>query len=159
LPSPAPIKPALAVAGSESEQLVVFTLGGEPYGLPITRVQEIIRYTTPRSVPDAAFGIRGVINLRSKIIPVGDTRELLGVHASGDEDHQNVVIVETAAGPCGLIVDAVTEVISVDAGSVDGATRGRGTRGIARVGDRLLIVVEVDELFPHSLEGALREAA
>jgi purine-binding chemotaxis protein CheW len=137
----------------------VFTLGGEPYGLPITRVQEIIRYTPPRSVPDAAFGIRGVINLRSKIIPVGDTRELLGVQAFGDADHANVVIVETAGGPCGLIVDAVTEVISVDADAIDDASRGRGTSGIARVGERLLIIVEVDELFPETFEGALREAA
>jgi purine-binding chemotaxis protein CheW len=152
-------KPAVANAGTGLDQLVVFTLGGEPYGLPITRVQEIIRYTPPRSVPDAAFGIRGVINLRSKIIPVGDTRELLGVHGFGDEDHTNIVIVETTGGPCGLIVDAVTEVISVAADAIDASTRGRGTRGIARVGERLLIVVEVDEIFPQTDEGALREAA
>ena len=53
-------------------QLVVFSLGSEGYGLPITQVQEIIRYTRPRTVPAATATVSGVINLRSKVIPVCD---------------------------------------------------------------------------------------
>ena len=144
-----------------TEQLVVFTLDGEAYGLPITRVQEIIRYTTPRAVPDSDRGIRGVICLRSKVIPVVDTRELLGVFPANDEEHANVVIVDSAFGSCGLIVDAVTEVIRIDCASIDTDSGTRVTRGIAQVGEQLLIVIDVDELLPsmtHST-AAFAEAA
>jgi chemotaxis signal transduction protein len=57
---------------SETRQLVIFTLADEEYALPITRVQEIIRYTQPRSVASSTPWIRGVINLRGKIVPVCD---------------------------------------------------------------------------------------
>jgi purine-binding chemotaxis protein CheW len=131
-----------------TEQLVVFTLDGEAYGLPITRVQEIIRYTTPRAVPDADRGIRGVICLRSKVIPVVDTRELLGVFPAGGDEHANVVIVDSPVGPCGLIVDAVTEVIRIDCNAIDTDSGTRVTRGIAQVGEQLLVVIDVDQLLP-----------
>jgi purine-binding chemotaxis protein CheW len=131
-----------------TEQLVVFTLDGEAYGLPITRVQEIIRYTTPRAVPDSDRGIRGVICLRSKVIPVVDTRELLGVFPAGGDEHANVVIVDSPVGPCGLIVDAVTEVIRIDCNAIDTDSGTRVTRGIAQVGEQLLVVIDVDQLLP-----------
>jgi purine-binding chemotaxis protein CheW len=131
-----------------TEQLVVFTLDGEAYGLSITRVQEIIRYTTPRAVPDSDRGIRGVICLRSKVIPVVDTRELLGVFPAGGDEHANVVIVDSPVGPCGLIVDAVTEVIRIDCNAIDTDSGTRVTRGIAQVGEQLLVVIDVDQLLP-----------
>jgi len=145
----------------DSEQFVVFTLDNEAYGLPITRVQEIIRYTTPRTIPDSEPGIRGVICLRSKIIPVGDTRELLGIMSVSDEEESNVVIVESASGPCGLIVDAVTEVIRVDVDAIETDSSTRATSGIARIGDKLLVVIDVDALLPslNTMMIALPEAA
>ena len=55
-------------------QLVVFALGDEEYGLPITQVQEIIRFSQPRTIPNPHASIRGVINLRGRIIPVCDLK-------------------------------------------------------------------------------------
>jgi purine-binding chemotaxis protein CheW len=79
-------------------QLVVFSLGDEEYALPITDVQEIIRYTEPRAVASEAPWIRGVISLRGKIIPVCDLAARLGLPADG-EPHANIVIVETPTAP------------------------------------------------------------
>ena len=67
-------------------QLVVFSLGAEEYGLPITTVQEIIRYTRPRTAPAASAMVSGVINLRSKVIPVCDLGQALGLSAEPATD-------------------------------------------------------------------------
>jgi chemotaxis signal transduction protein len=69
---------------SDTRQLVIFSLAREEYALPITRVQEIIRYTQPRSVASSAPWIRGVINLRGKIVPVSDLAMRL---ASADSEY------------------------------------------------------------------------
>jgi purine-binding chemotaxis protein CheW len=60
-------------------QLVVFALGDEEYGLPITQVQEIIRFSEPRTIPNPHAAIRGVINLRGRILPVCDLKLQLNV--------------------------------------------------------------------------------
>jgi hypothetical protein len=77
-------------------QLVVFALGDEEYGLPITQVQEIIRFSEPRSIPNPHASIRGVINLRGRIIPVCDLKLQLDVHAAERPDSAcEIVIVES----------------------------------------------------------------
>ena len=131
-----------------TRQLVIFSLGSEEYALPITRVQEIIRYTEPRSVASQTPWIRGVINLRGKIVPVCDLAERLGLTLERQEAAK-IVIVETGVGTAGVIVDDVDEVLTVsneqledvptaDAGYVD---------AIAKVGDRLAILLNPDGLF------------
>jgi len=131
-----------------TRQLVIFSLGTEEYALPITRVQEIIRYTEPRSVASQTPWVRGVINLRGKIVPVCDLAERLGLTLERPEAAK-IVIVETGVGTAGVIVDDVDEVLTVsneqlenvptaDAGYVD---------AIAKVGDRLAILLNPDGLF------------
>ena len=106
---------------SEStKQLVVFSLGEEEYALPITQVQEIIRYTEPRAVASDVHWIKGVISLRGKIIPVCDLAARLGL-SSQSGDRANIVIVETEGGTAGVIVDDVEEVLTVEAAQLDGS--------------------------------------
>ena len=77
-------------------QLVVFALGDEEYGLPITQVQAIIRFSEPRSIPNPHASIRGVINLRGRIIPVCDLKLQLDVRAAERPDSAcEIVIVES----------------------------------------------------------------
>ena len=95
-----------------TRQLVIFSLGAEEYALPITRVQEIIRYTEPRSVASQTAWIRGVINLRGKIVPVCDLALRLGLPTERAESAK-IVIVETQIGTAGVIVDDVEEVLTV----------------------------------------------
>src|SRR4051794_29030626 len=123
------------------QQLVVFSLGSEEYGLPITQVQEIIRYTEPRTIPSAYASVRGVINLRGKIIPVCDLKSRLGLSSEGAEG--KIVIVESSAGTAGLIVDEVDEVLTVSDEQLEEppAARGEHVRAVAKVDDRLLVLL------------------
>ena len=129
-------------------QLVVFSLGAEEYGLPITAVQEIIRYTRPRTIPSAPPSVRGVINLRGKIIPVVDLKSRLQLHG-GDAEESKIVIVEAGAVTAGLIVDDVDEVITVDADALEPAPTGEVgyISAVAKVGDRLLVLLDVEAMF------------
>jgi purine-binding chemotaxis protein CheW len=130
-------------------QLVVFALGDEEYGLPITQVQEIIRFSVPRTIPNPHASIRGVINLRGRIIPVCDLKLQLNVGFGEVADEASkIVIVESQSGSAGLIVDGVNEVMTVtedqlepDAGSQDGYLNG-----IAKVDERLIVLLDAPGL-------------
>ena len=130
-----------------TRQLVVFSLGSEEYALPITRVQEIIRYTEPRIVASRTAWVRGVINLRGKIVPVCDLAERLGLGLERSPVAK-IVIVETATGTAGIIVDEVEEVLTVDDAQLDAVPAADSTYvdAIAKLGDRLAILLNPDGL-------------
>jgi purine-binding chemotaxis protein CheW len=130
-----------------TRQLVIFSLGSEEYALPITRVQEIIRYTEPRIVASQTAWIRGVINLRGKIVPVCDLAERLGLGIERSAVAK-IVIVETATGTAGIIVDDVEEVLTVDDAQLDAvpAADAAYVDAIATLGDRLAVLLNPDGL-------------
>jgi len=132
---------------SETQQLVIFSLAREEYALPITRVQEIIRYTEPRSVASRTRWIRGVINLRGNIVPVCDLAERLGLGLERPESAK-IVIVETAAGTAGVIVDDVDEVLTVTSEQLEDVPTADAAYvdAIAKVGERLAILLNPDGL-------------
>jgi purine-binding chemotaxis protein CheW len=137
-----------------SRQLVVFSLGEEEYALPITQVHEIIRFTEPRSVASSDPSVRGVISLRGKILPVYDLATRLGVEHA-DVTEAKIVIVETAEDMAGVVVDDVEEVITIDGEQLDEAPTagGRGIDGIAKIGDRLVVLLD-----PEGIVGAATDA-
>jgi len=131
-----------------AQQLVVFSLGDEEYALPITQVQEIIRYTEPRAVASEAPWIKGVISLRGKIVPVCELAARLGLHAEVTPSAK-IVIVETAGATAGVIVDEVQEVLTVDASQLD-SVPAAGTEfidAIAKIDDRLVIMLNPEGIF------------
>ena len=135
-------------AAQLAQQLVVFSLGDEEYALPITKVQEIIRYTEPRAVASDAAWIRGVISLRGKIVPVCDLAARLGL-AAELPSNAKIVIVETASGTAGVIVDDVEEVLTVDDEQLD-AVPAAGSdfiEAIAKIDDRLVVLLNPDGIF------------
>ena len=146
-----------------ARQVVVFDLAGEPYGVDIRRVREIIRYTPPRTVAGAAPSIRGVINLRGAIVPVGDLKARLGVPPVLDEARAKIVLVETGAGVAGIIVDDVAAVQTLTDDLVDEVPPTAGCAafvdGVARVGDRLLVLLDPDALFAGEFGDELADAA
>ena len=77
---------------TDSHQLVVFSLGPEEYGVPITLVQEIIRYTEPRPIPGSPHGVEGVINLRGRIIPVVELRARFASVGERPADSKIVIV-------------------------------------------------------------------
>lgn len=131
-----------------TQQLVVFSLGEEEYGLPITQVQEIVRYTEPRAVASTTAWIRGVISLRGKIVPVFDLGARLGLGCELASDAE-IVILETDDGIAGVIVDAVEEVRTVSGDQLEPVpvTGGDFIDTIAKVDDRLIILLNLEGLF------------
>ena len=123
-------------------QLVVFALGSEEYALPIHQVQEIIRYRKPRRVSNGK-SVRGVINLRGRIVPVCDLALQFGVTASVPPDAAKIVIVADGIG-AGLMVDGVNEVLSVEESQIESAATDQSDvfPGIAKVDDRLVILID-----------------
>ncbi len=133
---------------TDTRQVVVFTLGAEQYALPIKQVQEIIRYTEPRSVASNDCSVRGVISLRGRIVPVHDLGSRLGTSSEPGEDSK-IVIVETGDQIVGVIVDAVEEVLTVAADDLD-QIPGADTSvmdSIAKLGDRLIVLLTPDTIF------------
>ena len=128
-------------------QLVVFSLGSEEYALPIAAVHEIIRYTEPRTVAAGDSSIRGVIALRGKIIPVFDLAARLQLEAAGAAPGK-IVIVEGGTGQVGVVVDDVEGVLTVSPEQLESVPSGDAIDAIAKVGDRLVILLSPAGLFP-----------
>ena len=143
-----------------SQQLVVFSLGSEEYALPIGAVHEIIRFTEPRTVASEVPWIRGVIGLRGKIIPIFDLASRMGLPATESESGK-IVIVETGTGQAGVVVGDVEEVLTVttdqlaDVPTADGET----IEAIAKIGDRLVILLNPEGLFAGARTDDLAAAA
>ena len=131
-----------------TRQLVVFSLGEEEYALPITHVQEIIRYSEPRAIASDDAWLRGVISLRGKIVPVCDLAARLGLGSDGG-DRANIVIVETESGTAGVIVDDVEEVLTVDASQLEGvpAAGAEFIDAVAKIDDRLIVLLNTSGIF------------
>jgi purine-binding chemotaxis protein CheW len=138
-------------------QIVVCELKNESYGLDIARVFEIIRLQPITAVPQAPQFVDGVINLRGRIIPVVDLSVRFGMPRSVATKASRIVVAGTRDTRVGLVVDGVSEVlmISDDAieatpAAVTGAADGGALRGIARIGEQLVILLELDSLIGDS---------
>lgn len=144
-------KPAGTPAHDASpRQLVIFSLGGEEYALPIEAVSEIIRHTTLRSVVSDTPGVRGVIGLRGKIIPIVDLVARLGLATTqaDSEDSGKVVVLEFDGEQIGVVVDEVDEVLTVSADQLEEVpTAGQAIDAVAKLGDRLVMLLDAVSLF------------
>ena len=131
----------------ETRQLVIFSLAREEYALPITRVQEIIRYMEPRSVASSSPWIRGVINLRGRIVPVCDLAMRLGL-SHQHSDSAKIAVVETRGGTAGVVVDSVEEVLTVSTDRIEavGSADSGYVDGVAKLDQRLPILLNPDGL-------------
>ncbi len=136
---------------NQSRQLVVFTLSGENYALPIHQVQEIIRYHEPRSVASPIEWVRGVISLRGRIVPVYDVAARLG-RATEVGEQTKIVIVETGSETAGVIVDTVEEVLTITEEQLDAVPTADGTliEAIVRVEERLVALLTLDAILPSA---------
>lgn len=134
------------------EQLVVFHLAGEVYGVDIGRVQEIIRMTAITSLPSAPEFVDGVINLRGRVIPVVDLKRRFGLEQPGSAKGSRIVVVDAGEHTIGMVVDAVSEVLRLPAGVVEPPSPVVTTlesdyiRGIAKLENRLIILLDLDRV-------------
>ena len=136
--------------GETLHHLVTFNLGREEYGVDINSVQEIIRATDITPVPGAPVHIRGVINLRGKIIPVVDLRTRFSLAAVDASDEQRIVVVELGEKRLGMLVDSVSQVIKVPAAVVEEIPEEATNmdenfvRGVGKLDSRLIIIIDLN---------------
>jgi purine-binding chemotaxis protein CheW len=102
-----------AVADEQSHQFMTFTLGAEEYGIDIMVVREIKGWTDTTTIPNAPPHVRGVINLRGVVVPIFDLRARFGMGRTEPTKMHVVIIVSTEARTVGLLVDTVSDIISV----------------------------------------------
>ncbi len=133
-------------------QVVAFKLRDEEYGFDILNVKEIKGLTDITRVPYASDFIKGVINLRGSVLPVIDLKRRLGLLDTEYTSDTRIVIVKSEDIEVGMIVDAVTEVITLDTDhieatkTVSGGERTQFIRGIGKMNDRLIIMLNLDEI-------------
>ena len=141
-----------------SHQLVVFSLGSEEYALPIGAVHEIIRFSEPRSVASGVPWIRGVIGLRGKIIPIFDLAARMGLAPSSPG---KIVIIADGSGQLGVMVDEVEEVLTVTGDQLEEIPTAdrEAIEAVARIGDRLVVLLNTSGLFARKSAEELAGAA
>jgi len=93
------------------QQLVIFKIANEEFGVNINEVKEIIRWEAVTRVPNTQPFIKGVINLRGSIIVINDLAMKLGLPSKGIDDNTRILVVEIGDNTVGMIVDSATEVI------------------------------------------------
>ncbi|MEN6406248.1 MAG: chemotaxis protein CheW [Thermoguttaceae bacterium] len=133
-------------------QLVGFQLGNEEYGVEITKVQEIILLGEITRVPQSPDFVKGLINLRSTVIPVIDLRLRLGMSEQVPTDETRIMVVHVHGKTLGLVVDAVSEVLRVTSDQIvppPSAVAHSGREpvsGLVQLDSRLLILLDVDRI-------------
>lgn len=143
-----------------------FRLRGEEYGVEILRVREIIGVIDITPLPRTPEYVKGVINLRGKIIPVLSLRARFGLPDQDFTDQTCIIVIEMpdAGGDrpteLGMIVDSVSEVVDVAPGAIDPTPRlGGGMRadhiaGLAKIRDRVVALLNIDAVIPASAGAA-----
>ena len=136
----------------KTQQVVTFALGSEEYGVDIAQVQEINRMVTITHVPRAPRFMEGVINLRGQLIPIIDLRLRFGMERSERTKNTRIVVTEIDAKRIGMVVDSVSEVLRVPVEQIEDApdlVAGVDTeyiRGVAKMGDRLIIMLDLSRV-------------
>lgn len=154
-----------AQTADAEEQLVVFELAAEVYGVDISRVQEIIRLPTITRLPRAPEFVEGVINLRGRVIPVVDLKRRFGLPAGERTRASRIVVVDVDNQTIGMVVDGVSEVLRVQAAAVEPPSPVVTTiesdyiRGIAKLEARLIILLDLDKVLSVEEKHQLRDVA
>ena len=102
-------------------QIVIFELGTEYFGVDIAAVQSIIKIQPITKLPHTPEFVEGVTNLRGKVLPVIDLRKRFGVAARELDKNSRIIVVSFEQNEVGMIVDEVSEVVTIPTGSVEAA--------------------------------------
>jgi purine-binding chemotaxis protein CheW len=147
--------------GDDLEQMVTFNLEQEEYGVNILQVQEINRMVEITEVPQTEHYVEGIINLRGKVIPIIDLRKKFGMQDKEHDNKTRIVVVDVSSETVGLVVDGVSEVLRVPAGSLEetprliaGESNGSASadyiKSIVKLEDRLLIYLDLEKIISSS---------
>ena len=150
------IDQAVKVINNKEGKYLTFNLAGEEYGLGILKVKEIIGMMPITVVPQTPPYVKGVINLRGKVIPVIDLRLKFSIAAAEYTERTCIIVVEIAAAGrtilMGILVDSVSEVLNIKAADIE-ETPSFGARlntqyilGMAKAGGSIKILLDIDRI-------------
>lgn len=139
-------------SNTPTQEFLTFTLGQEEYAIDILRVQEIRGYDQVTAIANSPSFIKGVINLRGAIVPIVDLRIKFNLSSITYDQFTVVIILNIHERIVGIVVDSVSDVIALTEDSVKpppefgSAFDSRYLRGLASVGERMLILVDIEGL-------------
>lgn len=137
----------------EVAQSILFKMGKEYYGLSIALVREIIKPLPVTRFPKSPPHVEGVIDLRGRILPIINLRKMFGLEAVAETEDTRFVDLQLDGLDVGIIVDAVSEVVNIPQKLIETAppiiagVEGKYLQGIARMDDKLIMLLDVDEIF------------
>lgn len=148
---------------SETIQVVTFTIAGKSskpgnYAVPIEQVKEIRTVDAITKIPRSKSYVKGIMNLRGKIIPIVDVNEKIGVTSTEtDSSKQRILVADVNDTLTGLLVDEVNEVQRLSLNEIeappDGSFEdGAYIKGIANIKDRLIVLLDVEKFLSDSAE-------
>jgi len=146
--------------GAHAEYLT-FRLGAEEYGIDILRVQEIRSYEEPTRIANAPHFIKGVVNLRGVIVPVVDLRIKLGCEKVEYNGFTVVIVLNVRGRVVGAVVDSVSDVLELASELIKPAPEMNTSMdtsfitGIASVGERMLILMDIEALMSSADMGLM----
>ncbi|MEW6574649.1 MAG: chemotaxis protein CheW [Bacillota bacterium] len=149
---------------AQEDKYLTFVLDREEYGIEIRHVTEIIGIQNITDVPDMPPYVKGVINLRGKVIPVMDVRLRFGLGERAYDDRTCIVVINIDEQAVGLIVDRVSEVLDIPKDNIEPPPRvskGKSSRFIqamGKVGEEVKILLNADRLLYDEGEADWREA-
>jgi purine-binding chemotaxis protein CheW len=163
------ISQAVKAMTDMSGKYLTFSLAGEEYGIGILKIREIIGMMPITAVPQTPHFIKGVINLRGKVIPVTDLRLRFGMPAIDYTERTCIIVVEIhgQAGTVqvGIVVDAVSEVLNIRTEDIED-TPSFGSRldtgfilGMAKMNGGIKILLDIDRILGSEEAALLAEAA
>jgi purine-binding chemotaxis protein CheW len=150
---------------TQKDKYLTFHLGSEDYGIEIRHVTEIIGIQKITVIPEMPAYIKGVINLRGKIIPVMDVRLRFRLDERAYDERTCVIVVNIRESAIGLVVDTVSEVADIPESQIEAASGINGSRanafikGIGKLGEDIKIILDVDKLLYETDLAALGKDA
>lgn len=133
-------------------QIVVFELNREFFGVEIAKVESIIKMQAITQLPHVPSFVEGVTNLRGKVLPVIDLRKRFGLAPQQADKNSRIIVISMDQSEIGVIVDGVTEVISIPEGAVEPAPAITSSvdsaflNGIAKLDHRLVILLDIERI-------------
>ena len=150
------------LAGTSNEFLS-FRLGSEEYGIDILKVQEIRGYDAVTRIANTPEFIKGVINLRGTIVPIIDLRIKFGLGEPSYDEFTVVIILNVAARVVGVVVDSVSDVLTLTDAQIrpapdfSAALETQYVTGLGAIDDRMLILIDIERLIGSRDMGLMDE--
>lgn len=147
------------------EQVVSFRLANEEYGLDIMGVQEIILMGKITTIPEVPEYVCGLINLRGKIIPIIDLRKRFGLEAGDPTEHTRIIVFNCGSQTYGIVVDAVNEVIRLEASKVEPPPKGvvgidsTYIQGLVKMEERIMILLDSEGIISQGDQAAIASSS